>query len=251
MKLKDRVALITGGGRGLGREMALALAEEGAHLVLAARTESEIEDVAREIRSLGRKVMAVQADVSVEEQVSLMVQKALDEFSTIDILVNNAGGPLDSYKVLLRDLSLAQWRQVLDVNLTGAFLCSRAVSRHMMERQKGVIINISSGMGRRGRAGMVAYSAAKFGVEGLTQAMALELAPFNIRVNSLAPGGPTATRGTLRHGDIPVEALLKPEVIRGVAVFLASDDSIGVTGQALTATLWNADRKDTRLMLDR
>lgn len=188
VKLKDKVAIITCGGHGMGREMALAFAEEGANVVLAARTQSEIEAVAQELRTLGRKALAIPADVSIEEQVNRMVQKTIDEFGKVDILVNNAGGSFGARETMICDLSLSDWRYVLDVNLTGAFLCSRAVLQHMIEQKSGVIINITAGMGQRGKGGMGALSAAKFALEGLTQAMARELVPFNIRVNALKPG---------------------------------------------------------------
>ena len=252
MKLKDKVAIVAGAGRGLGREMALAFAEEGANLVLAARTQSEIEAVAQEVRALGRKALAVPTDVSVEGQVNQMVKKAVDEFGRIDILVNNAGGPFGTHGIPIRDLSLADWQRVLDINVTGIFLCSRAVLKYMMQQRSGAIINITSGHGKRGRGGRTAYCAAKFAQEGLTQAMAMELAPFNIRVNALKPGGQTATPAVFsEHPDASSAGMLPPQIIRQVAVYLASDDSAGVTGQSFDAKVWQDDENDIRPVLKR
>lgn len=250
MKLKDRVAIVTGSGRGMGREIALVFAEEGANLLLAARTKPEIEAVAQEVKALGRKALAVPTDIRVEEQVERMVQKAVDEFGKIDILVNNAGGSFGALKTMVADLSLADWKTVLDINLTGAFLCSRAVVRRMMEQKSGVIINITAGMGQRGKAGMGALCAAKFGLEGLTQAMARELVPFNIRVNALKPGGGVATKQTESHADREQENLLPPAIIREAAVYLASDDSAGGTAQSLEATTYLADQRVLRQLLE-
>ncbi len=251
MKLKDRVAIVTGGGRGLGREMALAFAEEGADLVLAARTQSEIEAVAQEVRALGRKALPIPTDVSMEEQANRMVQKTIDEFGRIDILVNNAGGSFNTRGILLRDLSLDTWRQVLDINLTGTFLCSRAVLKYMMPRRSGVIINIITGQGITQQAGRAAYWAAKSGQEGLTQAMGRELAPFNIRVNALNPGWALATKPVLQQPESVRGELLPPNIMREPAVYLASDDSIGVTAQSLIATKYLEDQKTVRNFLER
>ncbi len=180
-----------------------------------------------------------------------MVQKTAGVFGRIDILVNNAGGPLNSYQTHICDLNTNDWRAVFDVNVTGMFLCSRAVAPYMIKQKSGVIINISSGMGKRGRAGMIAYSAAKFAVEGLTQSLALDLSPWNIRVNALEPGGLTATPGMLRKNpDMPPDKMLQPGVIRDVLVYLASEDSAGVTGQSLTATSWNLERREIQRLVE-
>ncbi len=251
MKLTGKVAIVTGASHGLGCEMALTLAKEGADLVLAARSQNELEALASEINALGRKALAVPTDVSVEEQVNRMVRETVNEFGRIDILVNNAGGPLNSYQTHICDLSLVDWQAVLDVNVTGVFLCSRAVAQYMMQQKGGVIINISSGMGKRGRAGTSAYTAAKFAVEGLTQSMALEFSPWNIRGNTLAPGGLTATPGMIaKNKDTSPDKMLQPEIIRGALIFLASEDSAGVTGQSFVAKTWNTDSKDIQRLLE-
>ncbi|MFC1893909.1 SDR family NAD(P)-dependent oxidoreductase [Chloroflexota bacterium] len=249
MKLKDKVAIVTGGGRGLGREMALAFAEEGANLVLVDLRKPDADAVAEEVRALTRRALAIQADVRMEKQVIDFVEKTVAEFGKVDILVNNAGGFLGTINTLVEDLSLDKWRVVLDTNLTAAFICSKAVLKYMIKQNSGNIINITSGMGQRGRAGSSAYTAAKHGLEGLTKAMALEFAPFNIQVNALQPGGAVATPAVLNGPRIDAGTLLQPQIIREVAVYLASDDSAGVTGQSFTAKLWNSDREDVRRLL--
>jgi len=252
MKLKDKVVIVTGGGIGLGREIALAFAGEGANLVLAGRVQSKLDAVAREIGALGRKALAVKTDVTVQEQVYAMVKKTVAEFGRIDILVNNAGGPGDSFRTSLCDLDLKAWQKTLDTNVTGTFLCMRAVMPYMMERKSGVIINISSSMGKRGRAGMCAYSASKFAIEGLTQSAALEAYPFNIRINTLEPGNLTATPEMIKkHPGEDHTRWLQPDVIRKAAVYLASDESAGVTGQSLAATRYNMEAKDLKILMER
>lgn len=252
MRLKDKVAIVTGSARGLGREIALAYAEEGANLVLADITQNELESVAQEVIALGRKAIAIPTDVSIEERVNRMVQKTIDALRRIDILVNNAGGSLGSYMTMICDLSVTDWSAVINTNVTGTFLCSRAVLRHMMQQKSGIIINLSSGMGTRARAGMGAYSAAKFAIEGLTQAMALETSSFNIRVNAIGPGGRTATPSMLKkRTEMPLEQMLQPRIIRELAIYLASDDSAGITGQSFRAVTWLRDKKDTQELIER
>ena len=252
MKLEGRVAIVTGGGGGIGREIALAYAEEGANLVLADWVQSDMEAVAQEVRALGRKALTILTDVTVEEEVNQMVRKTVDQFGRVNILVNVAGGSFGTMFTPIRDLRLNDWRAVLDINLTGAFLCSKVVLKYMMEQKSGIIINITSGHGVRGRAGKAAYCAAKFGMEGLTQAMAMELTPFNIRVNALRPGGMTATpKVIMDFPNIPPGTMLQPQIMREVAVYLASDDSAGVTCQSVIAKEWYEDRAEARQVLER
>lgn len=196
MRLKDRIALITGGGRGIGRAIALGYAREGAHIVVAARTQAEVDIVADEIRALGQKALAITCDVAVEEQVKATLTRALDKFGRIDILVNNAGtgGGLR----YIHALPLSNWERTLAVNLTGTFLCTKHVWQAMQKQGGGAIINVSSLGGRRGLPMQSAYSASKWGQIGFSLSAAEEGKPHNIRVNAIAPGrGDTAMRAQI------------------------------------------------------
>ncbi len=244
MKLKDKVAVVTGGGGGLGREIALAFAGEGANVVLVDVNGEAARRVAREVRKLGAAVLPLSVDITKEAHVRRLAEKTLKKFGKVDILVNNAGVGFgaDSGWGPVEELSARNWRRVLDINLTGAFLCSKAVLGLMKKQRSGVIINISSGMGKKGIATYGAYTASKFGLEGLTQVLALELAPFNVRVIALAPGGLMATPPVLAESHSDMNVLLRPSVIRSAIAHLASDEAAGITGQSLAATKWNEEQ---------
>ncbi|MEZ4664121.1 MAG: glucose 1-dehydrogenase [Caldilineaceae bacterium] len=197
--LDGKVALVTGAGgeHGLGRAIARRLAEEGAHVVIndvaAKRIETAawagLPDLAREIEAVGRRALPVVADVANAQQVDSMVQWTLEHFGRIDILVNNAGALAGRDRVPVVELDEAEWDRIQNVNVKGAFLCSRAVARALIAQgQGGKIINISSTAGKRGVARYAAYCASKFAVRGFTQALALELAPHKINVNAICPG---------------------------------------------------------------
>jgi len=233
MKLAGKVAIVTGGGRGIGRAVALALAGEGAAVVVSARTPSEIEEVAQAVRDLGQRALPVQADVSQEGDVAAMVDQTLRVFGRADILVNNAAVNLPDRNVV--DLTLAEWNRVLAVNLTGAFLCSKAVLPAMIEQRSGKIVNISSIGGRSGAAGRSPYRAAKSALINFTQCLAAEVKRYGIDVNAVCPGG-TDTR-MLRDIDHARgrSGLMRPEEIAAVVLFLASPDSSAITGTAVDA----------------
>lgn len=240
MKLKDKIAIVTGGSQGIGRGIALGFAEAGADVVVNCdRNIDGAETVANEIRTLGRRAEAIQGDVSRSNDVDRMIQQTLRTFGRIDILVNNAGiyvaGPIEN----LRE---EDWDRVIEVNLKGVFLCCQAVGRHMIERKSGgSIINVASISGHMPELNSGAYTPSKAGVIGLTRLLAVEWAKYGIRVNALSPG-PVMT--PLQREAYPSEKLLEartraipmnrhgtPEEMARVAIFLASGDSSYITGE--------------------
>lgn len=238
MKLRDKVAIITGSGRGIGKEVALAYAEEGANIAITARTKPEIDEVARIIQEMGRKAFPVVADIAVQKDVKNLVASALQVFGRIDILVNNAGAVCFHP---VKDLSLEDWLKIIQTNLTGTFLCCREVLPRMIEQREGVIINML-GRGAHGgpvSEGMSAYSASKGGIEVFTRVLALEVAQYNIRVNNLHPGAPIETRQTLSDPYLKNRTLLPASIIRASAVYLASDEAAQLTGQYMNVLEWN------------
>jgi 3-oxoacyl-[acyl-carrier protein] reductase len=233
MKLAGKVAVITGGGRGIGRAIALSFAKEGASVVVSARTVPEIEEVAQEVEKQDRKSFALQADVSREESVENMIGQTLKAFERVDILVNNAGTILPYQNVV--DLTLADWNRVLEVNLTGTFLCCRAVLPTMIQQRLGKIINISSIGARYAAAGRSPYRSSKAALLQFTYCLAAEVKQYGIDVNAVCPG-PTETRmmkDIARGNTFPV--LIRPEEIAEVVLILASQSSSSITGTAIDA----------------
>lgn len=236
MQLENKVALITGARRGIGRAIALEYARNGADCILWAR--SAPEELAEEIRTLGRKAVAAAVDVSDSEAVDAGVKSAIAELGKIDILVNNAGIADDA---LLIRMKLEQWRRVLDVNLTGAFNCCKAVTRPMLKNESGRIINISSVIGQMGNAGQANYAASKAGLIGFTKSLAKELGSRGITVNAIAPGfistDMTAELSeeskTALLGSIPLGSLGEVEDVAAAALYLAGNGARYVTGQVL------------------
>jgi len=223
--------MITGAGRGIGQAVARAYAREGAKLALCSRTVEELNTTARELARLGAEVLALPADVSQPDQVIVFVDNTLAKFGRLDVLVNNAG--VAHPQAPLLELPVEEWDRVLAINLRGAYLMARAVIPHMVRQRGGSVINVSSWLGRDALSGWGAYGVSKWGVEGLTRYLALELKPSRVRVNSVSPGY-VATRMTSYGG-------ARPESVVDLFVYLASDASAGLTGQALDATTWKRD----------
>jgi len=235
---KDRVALITGASRGIGRSIALALAAEGARIVAFDLDMAETEKVVGEIRALGVEALAVQGNVTVAADTDRMINAAMEKFGRVDILVNNAGITRDGLLMRMKD---EDWDAVLGVNLKGAFLCSRAASKVMTKQRYGRIINIASVVGQMGNAGQANYCASKAGLMGLTKSNARELAKRNVTVNAVAPGFiatamtdalPEKTRQELA-AQIPLERLGTADDIANAVVFLAAERSGYITGQVI------------------
>ncbi len=239
MILTEKVALVTGAARGLGRAIALELATAGAKVVVNyAGSEGKAAEVVEKIRAAGGEAFAVQADVSQAEDVERLVKATLEGFGRIDILVNNAGIARDN---LLLRMKEGDWDAVLDTNLKGVYLCTKAVSKGMLKQRFGVIVNISSVVGISGNAGQANYAAAKAGVIGFTKSMAKELAPRGIRVNAVAPGYiatdmtdilPEEVKNEI-ISHIPLGRVGKPEDVAKTVLFLASPSAGYMTGQTL------------------
>ena len=236
MQLAGQVAIITGGSKGIGRAIAAKYVDEGASVVIVARTQTDVETVAAEIRSGGGRAIGIAADVASETDVAAVVSQTLQKFGRINVLVNNAGAIHP--RIAAIDLEIGTWRQVLNVNLTGAFLCARSVLPHMYERGNGKIINISSIGGRKGARGRSAYRVTKAGLISLTESVAAEVKEYGIDVNCICPGG-VDTEGYREafnnRGREDNAKLMQPEEIAQLGVFLASGHSTAITGTAIDA----------------
>ena len=237
-QLANQIAVVTGAGRGIGRAIALKFAAEGADVACVSRTQDNSEKVAAEIRALGRKAWACAVDVADAAAVNAAAEKILAEGGRVDILVNNAGVTRDN---LLMRMSDAEWDAVLNTNLKGAFLFTRAFSRAMIKQRSGRIINVASVIGLIGNAGQSNYAASKAGLIGFTKSVARELAARGITANVLAPGFietdmTAGLKEELRAGvlrQIPLGNFGQPDDIAGAAVFLASPAARYITGQVL------------------
>lgn len=253
--LLDQVAIVTGGAQGLGAAIVARLAAEGAHVVVADMNLAGAQETASAVaNATGRRTWALMVDVTVEEQVAAMVNQTVETFGRLDLLVANAGivisGPIEEFDV-------ARWRKVVDVNLTGYFLCAKHAARVMKSQRRGVILQINSKSGKKGSFKNGAYAASKFGGIGLTQSIALELAEFGVRVNAICPGnlldsplwqeslysqyaqrlGITEEEVRQRYVDqVPMKRGCTYQDVTNVVVFLASNESSYMTGQAINVT---------------
>jgi 3-oxoacyl-[acyl-carrier protein] reductase len=255
LQLEGKVAVVTGGGKGIGKAIALTFASEGADVVIAAEiAEADLKKAAAEIEKMGRKCVPIVTDLTVPEQVRAMVDKTLKMFGRVDVLVNNAGigGPATS----VADMDLEGWSQTLAVNLTGTMLCTKHILKDsMIPRKSGSIVTISSISGRFGHANRSAYSVSKWGLIGLTQSLALEVGQYGIRANCIAPGPVVGERiewamkkvaqsqGISYEQAVANEVartalgrMVKPEEVGALAVFLASDKAFNITGQTVNCS---------------
>jgi NAD(P)-dependent dehydrogenase (short-subunit alcohol dehydrogenase family) len=243
MDLKDKVAIITGARRGMGKSHALVLAKAGAKVVVSDISEEDCQEVVKEIEKNGGEALAVKCNVTKKEEVSNLVKKTTERFGRVDILINNAG--ICQFKPFL-ELTEEEWDRTLNINLRGYFLCAQAAAKEMIKRKSGVIINIASvAMGQvgKGMAQLVHYCASKGGIVAMTEALAVELAPYNIRVNAISPGAietpmaeatkqdPKILESTLAK--IPMSRMGRPEEVSNLVLFLSSDSSSYMTGSTV------------------
>jgi NAD(P)-dependent dehydrogenase (short-subunit alcohol dehydrogenase family) len=248
MKLKQKVAIITGGNGGIGRVIALSFAGEGARISICGRRREALERVEHEIRETGAEVMSVVADVGIEKDVETMVARTAERFGTVDILVNNAAA--EGPTLPIHEIEGKDWRAVVDTNLNGLFYCTKYVLPIMIAKKSGNILNIGSIAGVYAYPLRTPYNATKWAIAGVTQSIAAEVGPHNIRCNCLSPGPTEGDRafGVIRRraeavgktfeemkkfymDQVPIKRFVTPEEVAKTAVFLVSDDSSGVTAQ--------------------
>jgi NAD(P)-dependent dehydrogenase (short-subunit alcohol dehydrogenase family) len=244
-KLNNKVAVVTGGNRGIGKAISLTLANEGATVVILARDKKTSSDVVRRIKR-NREALFLKTDVTIENDINAAIEETIRKFKRIDILVNNVGGIIFNNKASrtsIKDISKDEWEAIIKLNLTSTFFCTKAVIPIMQKQRSGKIINISSNNGKVGQATISHYSAAKAGIIAFTQSAARELSEFGIRVNAIAPGR-IMTDALSEQPESYREKWIKetlvgrlgdPEEIARVALFLASDDSSYVVGETINA----------------
>ena len=238
LSLEGKGVVITGGGTGLGREMTVAMARAGADIVIAARRTGPIEEVAEEVRALGRKGVAISADVTDTDQVKGLMESAISELGKVDVLLNNAGIVRGQGAIPIWEITDDDWRVGIEVNMSSAFYCARAIAKHMVERGGGKIINVSSGFGFRGGRDNYMYCVGKGGIVNLTRVLATSLGRYGITSTCIVPGfipteGTDESRLTLPRGEfIPIGRVGHPHEMGAVAVFLASGASDYMNGEA-------------------
>ena len=238
LSLEGKSVVITGGGTGLGREMTLAMARAGADLVIAARRIAPIEEIADEVRGVGRRAMAVSTDVTDTVQVDRLMESAISEFGKVDVLLNNAGIVRGQGATPIWEITDEDWRVGIDTNMSSAFYCARSIAKHMVERGQGKIINVSSGFGYRGGRDNYMYCVGKGGIVQLTRTLATSLGRYGITSTCIVPGfiptaGTDESRLTLPRGDfIPIGRVGHPYEMGAVAVFLASSASDYMNGES-------------------
>jgi len=238
MNLKNKIAIVTGGGQGIGKEICLRLAENEAKIVIFDVKEELSQEVAREIRAKGGSSLAFKVDVTKYEEVNEATRRVIDKFKGIDILINNAGITKDS---LLLRMKEEDWNRVLQVNLNGAFNCLKAVLRSMVKQKYGRVVNISSVIGIRGNIGQANYSASKAGIIGLTKSLAREVGRYGITVNAVAPGfiDTTMTRRLNKEAvdtiisQVPLQRMGKPGEVASLVSYLVSEEAAYITGEVI------------------
>ncbi len=240
-RLEGRTALVTGAGKGLGRAFCKKLAQEGADIMAVTRADMEgLEQTAKDVKDLGRKVLTARVDVSNEADTKKMAEQAVEKFGRLDILVNNAAIYYGVERKAFTEIEIDRWDLVMNTNVKGPWLCARAVFPQMKAQGKGKIINLSSEVFFTGSHGFAHYVASKGGVVGLTRALAVELGPHGICINAVAPGY-TDTEASRTIADVnkydtsrtPLRRLQQPEDLLGIVAFLASDESDFITGQTI------------------
>jgi NAD(P)-dependent dehydrogenase (short-subunit alcohol dehydrogenase family) len=233
MRLKDKRIVVTGGSKGLGRALTLRFVSEGAYVAICARSAEELNRLSIELSSRGAHVLSLPCDIADQEQVAQFAGSALDELGSVDVLVNNASilGP----RIELMELSRPTWDRVIDVNLNGLFNVTKAFLPSMLRSRSGSIINVTSSVGKVGRARWGAYGVSKFAAEGFTQTLADEVKNSGIRVNSVNPGPIDTTMRRAAYPDEDRSRLKAPEEVTEVFVYLAADESRGITGQYFEA----------------
>ena len=235
MLLRNKIAIITGAGKGIGKETAFDFAREGANLVLVSRTLDDLKKTSRQIEKYKVKTLSLTADIASEEDVAKMIKNTMNAFGRIDILVANAGIHL---RKTIVDTSVADWDEMMEINLRGTFLCCREAVKIMIDQNYGKIIIISSESGKKGSASQGAYCTTKFGQIGFTEVLTDEVKDYNINVNAVLPSATNTPLIRKSYPEVNHEALTKPESIAKVITFMASENASAIKGAAIA--VWNA-----------